>query len=83
MKEEDVKKLQQDFENKQYMFLQYIDKYNLIQQQKNGLNIFETILDKLEGLTLAMINVEKRLKYHEDRQENLIKEMAGITPDSY
>ena len=78
MKEQDIKRLQEEFRYTLYDVKLYIDSYRVKQINAEHEILLDTVMKKLNAISIAIINIEERLKYHEDRHENLIKELAGI-----
>lgn len=81
-----VKQLQEDFTFNIYGLNPYVDIYklsscNYTQYQQEIVNILNALNNKIQVLDGIVRNLNDRLVYHENRQEELIKEMAGIIDD--
>lgn len=79
--EKKVKMLQENFKSISYMLNSFVDTY-VVQEKQNlaqkEYNFLHSIINKMDALTRAVNNINERLLEHENRQEKLIKKMAGI-----
>lgn len=81
MNDNKIKMLQENFNSISYTLNSFMDTYfvqekqNIAQKENNFLN---NLTNKIDALTRAVNNIHERLTEHENRQEKLIKEMAGI-----